>query len=512
MGAGWKTRRNLKNTLGTALGGATADQLFMGWMNSYNQSQIRSVIEIQWLTLDDNNGNIDDGTPNYQDIDDAFREQGFPGYDLDFFVWSNVTDLPDVSSDAGPYTVNADVVALLAPPIQVVDLQYSVNGGATQTVAMASAGGNTWTGDIPSLGTLGFVDYWLTATDNSGNSQDYPDGAPLQFTVGDETVLYSYDFEAAGNEGWEGHLASDSATTGEWERGDPNPTAAQPGDDHTPGAGNTDCWFTGQGSSGGSVGDNDVDNGITTLRSPVFDLAGASAVQVSYWRWYSNDEGALPNADVLLVQLSNDNGANWTTVETVGPGGNQSSGGWFEGSFQADGVMPLTSTMRVQFIAEDAPNQGSIVEAAIDDFEITALSPGCPVPSNYCTATVNSTGMAAQMFSTGSQDVGDNTFTLTAAVMPPGQFGLFFYGPNQTSLPIGDGTICIDPGAIFRLPVVQVSAFGDATHAVDFGSLPPGGQIQNGDTMNFSFWFRDPPGGPSGFNFSDGLEVTFCGN
>ena len=29
-------------------------------------------------------------------------------------------------------------------------------------------------------------------------------------------------------------------------------------------------------------------------------------------------------------------------------------------------------------------------------------------------------------------------------------------------------------------------------------------------TWNFQFWYRDPLGGPAGFNFSAGLEVTSC--
>jgi hypothetical protein len=48
-------------------------------MNGYNQTQIRSVIETQWMTLDDDNGNIGDGTPHFADIDGGFRQQGFPG-------------------------------------------------------------------------------------------------------------------------------------------------------------------------------------------------------------------------------------------------------------------------------------------------------------------------------------------------------------------------------------------------------------------------------------------------
>ena len=79
MGALWKVRNNLNTALGNSAGDLRADTLFLSWMNSYNQSTIRSVIETQWITLDDNNGNISDGSPNFTAIDSGFRTQGFPG-------------------------------------------------------------------------------------------------------------------------------------------------------------------------------------------------------------------------------------------------------------------------------------------------------------------------------------------------------------------------------------------------------------------------------------------------
>ena len=42
------------------------------------------------------------------------------------------------------------------------------------------------------------------------------------------------------------------------------------------------------------------------------------------------------------------------------------------------------------------------------------------------------------------------------------------------------------------------------------GGAAGGGQIQAGATWNFQAWYRDPAGGPSGFNLSDGLGITFC--
>src|SRR5690606_37789233 len=151
----------------------------------------------------------------------------------------------------------------------------------------------------------------------------------LDFKVGVEEVFLFNDFEGATNEGWAAGAPGDNASTGIWERGNPNGTSAQPEDDHTPPPG-VKCWFTGQGTPGGSVGENDVDGGTTTLLSPVFAAAGLTTAEISYWRWYSNDEGASPNNDVFVVGISNNGGSNWVTVETVGPTGPQASGGWFQ--------------------------------------------------------------------------------------------------------------------------------------------------------------------------------------
>jgi len=82
MGAAWKVRANLQAVNGDAMGGMIADNLFLGWMNSYNQTQIKSIIETQWLTLDDDDANLANGTPHYTQIDAAFRTQGFPGVDI----------------------------------------------------------------------------------------------------------------------------------------------------------------------------------------------------------------------------------------------------------------------------------------------------------------------------------------------------------------------------------------------------------------------------------------------
>lgn len=62
-------------------------------------------------------------------------------------------------------------------------------------------------------------------------------------------------------------------------------------------------------------------------------------------------------------------------------------------------------------------------------------------------------------------------------------------------------------------PVLVTDAQGAATVPLDFTTPPVSSgpfAVTPFSTWNLQFWYRDPLGGPAGFNFSDGLEVTFC--
>jgi choice-of-anchor B domain-containing protein len=137
------------------------------------------------------------------------------------------------------------------------------------------------------------------------------------------------------------------------------PGDVQPELDRSPPPG-TQCFFTGQGTDPTSIGQNDVDNGKTTLTSPLLDLSTYGDPVVTFWRWfYANDGG---DDDKLEVLISNDNGANWTSARTIV--GIQSS--WVEETIRVADYVPPTSQVRLRFVANDDVEQ-NIVEAAIDD-------------------------------------------------------------------------------------------------------------------------------------------------
>lgn len=150
----------------------------------------------------------------------------------------------------------------------------------------------------------------------------------------------------------------------------------------------------------------------------------------------------------------------------------------------------------------------------IDDFLIYAGT--CFPPINYCSTNANSSGNPASMDYSGSPSISANDFEIRVNDAPPGNPGLFFYGPTRASTPYADGTLCVGTGGLgyFRVhPVVVANASGSAAVSIDNTSGIYGsglGQLSVGSTWNFQFWFRDANWGPAGFSFSDGLEVTFC--
>jgi len=275
---------------------------------------------------------------------------------------TNVTDLIS-TPDPGPYVVTADIED--ASTVVGAELFYRVNGGAWESVAMA--GFATYSASIPSQVPGTTVDYYVQAEDGIGLVSTEPAAAPAEsFTLLLTEIAYSYDAEAPDSD-WTLGAPGDDASTGVWERTDPNGTedsgeVIQTEDDHTDNPG-TICFVTGNASAGSSAGTNDVDDGCTTLLSPVFDLGTAQAAFVSYARWFMM--GGASTDDVFRIEVSNDAGANWLPLETV----TGYSPNWAETVLDVGAVLELTSQIQFQFIACDINTQG-LTECAIDDFAL----------------------------------------------------------------------------------------------------------------------------------------------
>ncbi len=179
---------------------------------------------------------------------------------------------------------------------------------------------------------------------------------------------------------------------------------------------------------------------------------------------------------------------------------------------------PSVGTWTVEVIASEINQDAHVETGAVDtDFAlvVSGIDPqGGGLGTNYCTAIVNSSGQAGSLSGTGSATVSQNDLTLTAASLPPNQFGYILASQTQglsVSPPGSMGNLCLG-GTIARFSsqLMNSGASGTFSVPIDLQTIPlsPPVAIQPGETWNFTAWFRDNVLGPTS-NFTDGLSITF---
>lgn len=381
---------DIREQFGTSPGLAEVQQLFVDWAqitnggSSGNSAHPLTTIEI--LTVDDDDGDLSNGTPNYSRICPAAAAHNVTCPPIIWLQFEFPDGIPTSVNPTSGATFRVNVVADAGTPVPGTgSLSYRVNGGSFTTIAMTQNSPNQYTVTLPGAACLSVEDFYVTSGSSGGNFSspaDAPATTHRAVAAVSYTPVLADSFES--NLGWTVGPGN-TATTGNWNRMNPQGTAAQPEDDQTPGAG-TLCWVT-DGNAGAGVGSFDVDGGFTLLTSPTLNLSAGSDSYVQYWRWYSNNQGDAPHADTFRVQISNNNGASWVPLETVGPT-IEADGGWFFRSFHINDFVTPNATVRVRFTAEDA-GSGSIVEAAVDEF--LAYSVDCS-GSTPCPGDVDGNG------------------------------------------------------------------------------------------------------------------------
>jgi hypothetical protein len=173
----------------------------------------------------------------------------------------------------------------------------------------------------------------------------------------------SYEDDFQTDTGWE---VVAGAGTGNWIRVTPTQGGfrCDPGSDSD---GSGACFVTGNSA------DEDIDDGTTILTSPNMDASDESSV-LTYDFWYNNGsscDGADPQNDLFYVDISDDGGASWTSLDLVGPSGAEVNGGWITRNFTLGEIANYTpsATTKIRFTVGDL-NEGSVVEAAVDAVKI----------------------------------------------------------------------------------------------------------------------------------------------
>ncbi len=224
------------------------------------------------------------------------------------------------------------------------------NGSATSTLTIsATAAATTGTFSLNVQGVGGS----LTRSTN----------VSLTVSATGATTVFFDNFET--NLGWTRNFnGTDTATTGLWERGDPEGT--------TSGGVTTqlNAAFSGTNDlvtarlAGASAGVNDVDGGVTTITSPPIALPSTGTLNLSFAYYFAHLNNAT-NLDFLRVFVV---GSSTTQVfQELGAATNDAAV-WASTSVNISSF--AGQTVRIRIEAADA-STASLIEAAVDDVRIT---------------------------------------------------------------------------------------------------------------------------------------------
>jgi hypothetical protein len=285
----------------------------------------------------------------------AGNQSGYPdpGEDVDLHLTLGNFGQSDATLLAGTLTSATPGVTILLDTSDYDDLAPGESGENLDALRFRTDDLVVFCGDA--------LDFQFMPSGSSGCASDT---SFFNIILGELVAEVADDFET--DQGWQHDAVNSTAATGTWTLGDPGPTTYQPGDDVTETG--SQCWFTAP-NPGGANGTDDVDDGVVILLSPTFDLSALDEAQVSYYRWFAMSQPGSDSGDFFKADVSADDGANWVNLETLDS--NQPAPAWTKRSFKLQDFIALTSQVRFRFQAADGAPDGSIVEAAIDEFAIS---------------------------------------------------------------------------------------------------------------------------------------------
>ncbi len=329
----------------------------------HSGTDIDAAIAIDYLTLDDDDSDIGNGTPNYQAIEYGFEAHDIDVPQLDYLTMGLVDELPNSIDPAGGHVFKLAISSGISDFEPNSAQIFFADGNGLEIYPLSNDGLGVYSFETPPVDCGNNVSFWFTAETTDGVIVFYPDNAPEErfnvVSANDFAVAIDDDFEQ--ELGWV--VAGDSPTG--WERGAPQ----QAGGDWIPHAdydGSGQCYVTGNQGAGGG---HDLEL-TTTLTSPVMDASEGGTLSYAYWLSERPNNPHGEEDDFQL--LASYDGVDWFVV--IDYDDYLANGGWRTDSVEIEegGLIEPSSTLQIQFLATDLVPDNRI-EAGIDAVSITGI-------------------------------------------------------------------------------------------------------------------------------------------
>jgi hypothetical protein len=343
------------------------------------------------LLHDDVDANLSNGTPNFNEITEAFARHGI------YLPGDVVVAHSDIAHPAAntAITISGDLFAQDASVMTGASLFYRNRSAGTWNHVALPATNGVFSVQVPAQPAGTIVDYYFEVRtinnvvngrfplmyDSAAASKQYVT-LPYQFAV---NVVAKDSNEFEGNvTGWTiGSAPGDNASEGIWINAKPVGSAtingihlSQMDSDHTSGSGK--CLVTGNAPDPWDVpGTADVDNGLTTVITPAFDLSAYAEPIIEYWRWFANSKGSNQHNDAFVAKVGNASSANWKVVDsTFAP-----DYAWRRNLVAVKSHLTSLNDVQMRFEINDmlvntVRNNGqSVLDGGVDDFFIYDKKP-----------------------------------------------------------------------------------------------------------------------------------------
>jgi hypothetical protein len=371
----WDLRKSLAAKLGDQAGIAHANHLYY--------EGIRRAVDIpsmyaEVVAADDDDGNLENGTPNICEINDAFALHGLRA----FSAVGSPLALEPVRPEG--YNITAELKGLFAqcPGDVLTSAKLEWRNRATpagvESVDMTVSNGQV-SAVIPTQPQGTALEYSISVTFAATTPLLLPDNPAdrwYELYVGDVTPLYCTDFETdPAADGWTHGLSMGKMQDGadDWEWGKPQGTTTN---------GDPTEAFSGKKVYGNDLGDLANHNGlyqpnvVNYALSPAVDVTGYDDVRLQYRRWLEVEDGHFDHATIY----ANGQPA-WQNFDSDMGDSSKTDHVDKEWRFHDVDLTPYVADGQVQVKFEVASDQGKELGGwTIDDFCIVGVKKAPPDP------------------------------------------------------------------------------------------------------------------------------------
>lgn len=348
MGFAWRFREAMRVTYGTTAAVLLTDDLVLGSIVADATTREQAVLEV--FIADDDDGNLMNGTPNYNELSSAAIQKGIPYPELQL-----VSIAHNPLSNTNIKLTAREVICTAAPTTGSINqMRIVFNTGAGNVVRNMHPTGvaNQFLAMLPGLES-GLVTYRIESLHSSGTTVRLPATGDFDYQIdtGNFSGFLLEGFET-GSAGW---THGQIATQDDWQVGNPNGKS---------GTSSGVSWADPQNAAAGNnCYSNDLGNVIGTanwngsyqanvnnwLRSPVLDCSNRTGVRVRFRRWLTVEEGIYDEASLYcngqLVWENPQNGnlvdTAWQTVEYFVPWADNNPSVQFEWRLLSDAGLQL---------------------------------------------------------------------------------------------------------------------------------------------------------------------------